>query len=715
MAKEIKIKAVLEDKISGQVNTMTNNVSNATKKSTSAVDKFSSNLIKKFFGVQAAIQAAKKTVDFMVDSFKAFEKASGGNTLTRLQQQFGQLQVEIGSALAPSLTELAGWFERNAETIQKVGRVIANVLVVSIQYLIKYFNQLKLTFATITGLLVEAVVEPINLVVGAINKLVSIIPDKFIPDEWKEGLSSFSGGLSNFTEVNRKVVSQIGKEWADGAKDIGKTISGIFKDPGKSGVKYRTDKEIKESEDAVKIEEKNLKELEALYANFENTFRGHLEDFRKESMYYSELRRQELAGWGDKEKAEIITNYKIKLHNAEKERDGILAVMEKAWEKEISMLEEKFSVEERTTEEYYKKINAINEKYGNKGFSVRGFYRHKKGIIEKEYQGALGGLENQREIDYMETGKEQIEKEIQAQSMLRDISIASMTDRFEREKAIAGASFTENLSALEESCNNKLISEEEYLVASELLYKTYNNNLKQIDADRTQSYFQSLYDQMNKYAEMGAMIKSIADNILNYQMECLKEETQSRIDYVNANVKGEKTKAREIAKINKEAEREEKKIRKVQMIGDMIQAVANTALGITRALTQTPPASYIMAALTGVAGAVQVGIIGAQMAKLASGGVIPGQKNSGDKTIASVNAGEMVLNNDQQRRLFDIASGRVQPSGSGIVFNETITVQGNLDMNAAEKVRVDREKQIKDFEDTLREMQYRNRIQPVLF
>jgi len=211
------------------------------------------------------------------------------------------------------------------------------------------------------------------------------------------------------------------------------------------------------------------------------------------------------------------------------------------------------------------------------------------------------------------------------------------------------------------------------------------------------------------------MIKSIADNILNYQMECLKEETQSRIDYVNANVKGEKTKAREIAKINKEAEREEKKIRKVQMIGDMIQAVANTALGITRALTQTPPASYIMAALTGVAGAVQVGIIGAQMAKLASGGVIPGQKNSGDKTIASVNAGEMVLNNDQQRRLFDIASGRAQPTGSGIVFNETITVQGNLDMNAAEKVRVDREKQIKDFEDTLREMQYRNRIQPVLF
>ena len=45
----------------------------------------------------------------------------------------------------------------------------------------------------------------------------------------------------------------------------------------------------------------------------------------------------------------------------------------------------------------------------------------------------------------------------------------------------------------------------------------------------------------------------------------------------------------------------------------------------------------------------------------ATGGIIPGNSYSGDKVVAHVNSGEMILNAREQARLFQIATGALQP------------------------------------------------------
>ena len=71
-----------------------------------------------------------------------------------------------------------------------------------------------------------------------------------------------------------------------------------------------------------------------------------------------------------------------------------------------------------------------------------------------------------------------------------------------------------------------------------------------------------------------------------------------------------------VAKLDNELAAKQRKIQHDQAVRQkalsLVQAVINTAQGITAALSGTPPASYIMAALTGILGAVQIGFIASQ-------------------------------------------------------------------------------------------------------
>lgn len=54
-------------------------------------------------------------------------------------------------------------------------------------------------------------------------------------------------------------------------------------------------------------------------------------------------------------------------------------------------------------------------------------------------------------------------------------------------------------------------------------------------------------------------------------------------------------------------------------------------------------------------------ILGMGNTAFASGGIVPGTSYSGDKVVAHVNSGEMILNAREQARLFQIATGALQP------------------------------------------------------
>lgn len=97
------------------------------------------------------------------------------------------------------------------------------------------------------------------------------------------------------------------------------------------------------------------------------------------------------------------------------------------------------------------------------------------------------------------------------------------------------------------------------------------------------------------------------------------------------------------------------------------QAIANYILGWTQATAQAAKLGPIGWAAFALSSLAQVAAVVAQIHSIsgyATGGIIGGSSYSGDKLLARVNSGEMILNKRQQTTLFNaIASGRIGNGG----------------------------------------------------
>jgi len=82
------------------------------------------------------------------------------------------------------------------------------------------------------------------------------------------------------------------------------------------------------------------------------------------------------------------------------------------------------------------------------------------------------------------------------------------------------------------------------------------------------------------------------------------------------------------------------------------EAIINSSLAFTKALASAPPPlNGILAAAALASGMAQVATIQSQ--KFAKGGVVAGNSYYGDKVPVQVNSGEMILNREQQKKLFN--------------------------------------------------------------
>lgn len=131
---------------------------------------------------------------------------------------------------------------------------------------------------------------------------------------------------------------------------------------------------------------------------------------------------------------------------------------------------------------------------------------------------------------------------------------------------------------------------------------------------------------------------------LAQQREAYLQETDS--------LKKQQLEKEKIAKkeeqLQKKQDALEKKRKQQQKQQSLINAIVNTALGVTQALSAyPPPASWALAAAVGAMGAVQIATISSQ--KYANGGIIEGKshKDGGVKVLggrAEVEGGEMIVN-----------------------------------------------------------------------
>lgn len=106
--------------------------------------------------------------------------------------------------------------------------------------------------------------------------------------------------------------------------------------------------------------------------------------------------------------------------------------------------------------------------------------------------------------------------------------------------------------------------------------------------------------------------------------------------------------AKKEEQLKKKQDALEKKRKQNQKQQSLVNAIVNTALGVTQALAAfPPPASYALAAAVGALGAIEIATISSQ--KYAQGGIIEGKshKDGGVKVLggrAEVEGGEMIVN-----------------------------------------------------------------------
>lgn len=96
--------------------------------------------------------------------------------------------------------------------------------------------------------------------------------------------------------------------------------------------------------------------------------------------------------------------------------------------------------------------------------------------------------------------------------------------------------------------------------------------------------------------------------------------------------------------------------------GLVMAAIGQLALSLATAMTDAAKQSWITWLAFGISGTAQLVSMVSMISQFATGGIVGGNSKSGDRVLARVNSGEMILNAAQQAQLFAIANGRMQPT-----------------------------------------------------
>jgi hypothetical protein len=235
-----------------------------------------------------------------------------------------------------------------------------------------------------------------------------------------------------------------------------------------------------------------------------------------------------------------------------------------------------------------------------------------------------------------ESAKAALEGQLAALNTNKDASHAISQDFIDKETR----AYTEYYSVLSDARDKQYADDQTALEAAfahgKLTRTQYRASIQQLDKNQALEEAKADADELKSK-------KKLKDDEL--ELEKYYVTTSATIAGNLATLMN--TKNRELFEIGKAA--------------SIAQATINTYQGATKALAEGGPLGIILAASVIAAGLVQVSAIASTDYKYANGGVVGnafiGATAGGDNVTASLRTGEMVLNADQQRKLFDIANG----------------------------------------------------------
>ncbi|QQO10216.1 hypothetical protein [Breznakiella homolactica] len=204
---------------------------------------------------------------------------------------------------------------------------------------------------------------------------------------------------------------------------------------------------------------------------------------------------------------------------------------------------------------------------------------------------------------------------------------------------------------------------------------------------REQEAEQLAYEEkLRKIQEYANAANSILSSIHTLATTLIQNELEERIAALDTMNLTDEERAAKIEELNKVAAEEKYKLDMFMWGANLLTATANAALAV---ITQFAQGGWPAAILAGITGALQVAIVAANKPKkpsFAQGGIVPGRSYSGDNVEINANSGEMVLNNKQQKALWEAANGGTNGSGMNVVIhnNAANLVESEPSMSAGQ-------------------------------
>ena len=323
------------------------------------------------------------------------------------------------------------------------------------------------------------------------------------------------------------------------------------------------------------------------------------------------------------------------------------------------------------------KIDVLNEQIAADRAKMEA--EHLKRIKE------INDIENSLEVERQSRVIANIDYELSKTSITFDRRIELLKQKSQEEDNLRKTIFDQRLSELDRASQEENANIEAIELQKIALYEKYNQ--EQLAGER------KLADDI--VAINAAAEKKKTDDALREAETRKKQRDQDFQDankavndaanfFINVNqakldsfiISNEKARKKELAaagtdkkkqdiinkKFDKLEEDEKRKAARTDLDIKTIQAIATTALGVTQALgSAPPPLNFVLAALTAAAGAVQIGNLQAQKAKLADGGLLKGPSHSmggitgtGRFGNIEVEGGEFVVNKKATREHFGL-------------------------------------------------------------
>lgn len=189
------------------------------------------------------------------------------------------------------------------------------------------------------------------------------------------------------------------------------------------------------------------------------------------------------------------------------------------------------------------------------------------------------------------------------------------------------------------------------------------NSVLQMQLDEANERFDDIskkYDEVvEKREESDSKIEELeekAKNAKGGRLSALQEQINAEMQNNKKLADQEKQLAKEKERQEKEIAKKEKQMKRVSVLQGIAQAIADTSQGIMKAIAASPLTLGLpWTAVIGATGALQVGIMTAQLAKLQDGGLLNGKRHSQggmrvEGTNIEVEGGEYVINRESTSR-----------------------------------------------------------------